>query len=222
MDRGDGNPLAAAARAAGVRDERVLAALRTVPREAFVPAESAASAYRDEPIPLPHHQVTTQPSLVAVMVEGLALTGAENVLEIGAGYGYQTALLGSLARQVWSVEWWPDLTAAATENLRRQGVANALVVVGDGGEGLAAHAPYDAIVVAAAAPVPPAPLVEQLVEGGRLVMPVGPGGHETVRRFVKRNGRLEAGHALILARFVPLVGRYGSTAGHSPGASPGS
>jgi protein-L-isoaspartate(D-aspartate) O-methyltransferase len=154
--------------------------------------------------------VTTQPSLVAVMVQALDLAGREKVLEIGTGLGYQTALLAGLAMRVWSIEWWADLAATAVANLARQGVRNAEVVVGDGGDGLPAHAPYNGIVIAAAAPEVPAPLVAQLAEGGRLVQPIGWGGQEDVRLFVKRHGRLTMRRALIPARFVPLVGRFGA------------
>lgn len=202
-----------AARAVGVRNARVLEAIRAVRREDFVPAASAALANIDEPIPLPHGLVTTQPSLVAVMVEALALVGDESVLEVGTGYGYQTALLARLAGYVWSIEWWPDLAATAKDNLTRAGIINVTVDVGDGGEGLAAHAPYDAIVLTAAAPMVPRPLRDQLAEGGRLVQPIGWGGHEQVRLFVKTAGTLTAARDLIAARFVPLVGPFGAEPG---------
>src|SRR6266511_4162190 len=162
-----------AVRAAGIRDERVLGAIARVPRLEFVPAEAAADAYFDEPIPIGHGQVTTQPSLVARMVEALGLRGGERVLEIGTGLGWQTALLATLAGRVWSVERFPDLAEAAGRNLAGRGIVNADVVVGDGGEGLAEHAPYDAIVVSAASPEVPSPLAEQLADGGRLVHPLG-------------------------------------------------
>jgi protein-L-isoaspartate(D-aspartate) O-methyltransferase len=192
----------------GVRADRVLAALRAVPRERFVPRRLAERAYLDEPLPIPRGQVTTQPSLIARMVEALQLRGDEQVLEIGTGHGFQTALLAELAGFVWSVEKWPDLAATARENLDRHGTDNAEVVVGDGTLGLPEHAPYEATVVAAASPTVPEPLVAQLATGGRLVHPVGPGGHEDVVLFVKRDG-LRAARSLTGARFVPLVGRYG-------------
>jgi protein-L-isoaspartate(D-aspartate) O-methyltransferase len=188
----------------------VLEAFRKVPRELFVPAELAGRAYVDEPLPIPHRQVTTQPSLVAKMVEALGLRGAERVLEIGTGHGFQTALLGELAAFVWSVERWPDLAEAGRENLARFGTDNAEVVVGDGSTGLPEHAPYDAIVVSAAAPAVPDPLAAQLADEGRVVHPVGRGGNERVVLFEKRDGELHAARTITGAYFVPLVGRFGS------------
>ena len=195
--------------AAHVSDARVVEAFRAVPRAAFVPSELAAEAYFDEPLPIPHGQVTTQPSLVARMVEALELRGDERVLEIGTGHGFQTAILAHLAAAVWSVERWPDIAAAARENLARQEVGNAEVVVGDGTEGLREHAPYDAIVVSAAFSKVPRPLAEQLVPGGRLVQPIGPGGHEDVVLFEKTPGGLARRGTVTGAHFVRLVGAHG-------------
>ena len=202
-------PLVAAARLVGVTDIRVLDAVASVPRAGFVPRGLASSADVDRPLPIPHEQVTTQPSLVARMVEALALSGHERVLEIGTGYGWQTAVLGRLAAEVWSVERWDDLAGTALTQLARHGATNVEVVVGDGSEGLPAHAPYDAILVSAAFPEVPSPLVEQLAEGGRLVQPIGHGGNEDVILFTKRSGRLERVRSVIGAHFVPLVGRHG-------------
>lgn len=201
--------LVQAARVAGVRDERVLASVRTVPRRDFVPLELADRAYRDEPLRIPRGQVTTQPSLVARMVEALDLDGDEKVLEVGTGYGYQAALLAELAGFVWSVERWPELAEVAAENLARRRVENARVVVGDGSAGLAEQAPFDAIVVSAAFPRVPPPLVEQLRDGGRLVQPMGPGGDETVVFFERRRGELVRREAVTGAYFVRLYGRHG-------------
>lgn len=197
-------------RAEGVRDRRVLAAFRAVPRALFVPAEAAPQAYLDEPIRIPHGQVTTQPSLIAAMVAALGLTGGERVLEVGTGLGFQTAILARLARMVVSVERFADLAAQARANLTAAGVGGVTVVVGDGTLGVPEHAPYQAIVVAAAAPRVPGPLVEQLADGGRLVHPVGPGGREEVTAFSKQAGRLVADARLVPARFVPLVGAHGT------------
>ena len=197
-----------AVRAAGVRDERLLAAFAAVPRAEFVPPALADLAYADRPLPIPHDQVTTQPSLVARMVEALALGGDENVLEIGAGYGFQTALLARLARFVWSVERFGDMAETARANLARHGTDNAAVVVGDGTEGLPRHAPFDAIVVAAAFPRVPPPLVEQLAEGGRLVQPLGWGGREEVVLFSKGPAGLERDATVTAAHFVRLYGRH--------------
>jgi len=202
-------PLVAAARRAGVRDPRVLRALAEVPRAAFVPRESEWLAEEDRPIPIGRRQVTTQPSLVAAMVEALGLTGRERVLEVGTGYGYQTAILAALADTVWSVERFRELAEAARANLAAAGVANAHVVVGDGSEGLPGHAPDDAVVVSAASPAVPAPLVEQLAIGGRLVHPVGPGGDERVTLFERRPEGLVERRLVTYAIFVPLVGRHG-------------
>jgi protein-L-isoaspartate(D-aspartate) O-methyltransferase len=209
VEPGGPDELVRAARRTGVRDERVLAALADTPRDGFVPPEYAPRAHVDTPVPIPHDQVTTQPSLVAQMVEALALSGEETVLEIGTGYGWQTALLARLAAEVWSIERFGDLADAARANLIANGVRNAHVVVGDGTLGLAHHAPYDAIIVAAAFPDVPAPLVEQLLEGGGLVQPIGRGGSEDVVLFVKREGAPVSVRVLTGARFVRLVGAYG-------------
>jgi protein-L-isoaspartate(D-aspartate) O-methyltransferase len=201
--------LAEAARAAGVRDLRVLEALQSVPRAGFVPAGLAAEAYLDEPLPIPHEQVTTQPSLVAKMLEALELAGSELVLEVGTGHGFQSALLARLAGFVWSVERWDDLAATARANLARHGVMNVKVMVGDGSEGLPEHAPYDAVLVSAAFPRVPTPLAEQLVEGGRLVQPIGRGGNEEVLLFEMGGERLRRRRFVTGARFVPLYGEHG-------------
>jgi protein-L-isoaspartate(D-aspartate) O-methyltransferase len=192
----------------GVCDPRLLDAVRAVPRAGFVPANLAGQAYLDKPLPIPHHQVTTQPSLVARMVEALRLAGSERVLEVGAGYGWQTALLARLCGFVWAVERFGDVADAARENLARFGVTNAEVVEGDGTEGLSEHTPYDAILVAAAFPSVPKPLEEQLATGGRLVQPVGPGGREEVVLFQKGTGGLVRRRTVAWARFVRLHGAY--------------
>jgi protein-L-isoaspartate(D-aspartate) O-methyltransferase len=201
--------LVKAVRREGVRNPRVLAALAEVPRASFVPPDLVDRAYADEPLRIPHGQVTTQPSLAARMVEALALGGGEKVLEIGTGYGFQTALLARLAGFVWSVERWPDIAAAARRNLAREGVCNVRISVGDGTEGRPEDAPYDGIIVSAAFPEVPSPLEEQLALGGRLVQPLGPGGAEEVVLFVKREGGLERRSTLTGARFVPLCGKHG-------------
>jgi protein-L-isoaspartate(D-aspartate) O-methyltransferase len=205
--------LVRACRLAGVQDPRVLNAVGDVPRAGFVPPELVDRAGEDSPLPIPHGQVTTQPSLVARMIEALELSGSERVLEVGTGYGWQTALLVRLAREVWSVERFDDIAETARDNLQRHRITSAHVVVGDGTEGLAEHMPFDAILVAAAFPDVPPPLVPQLVERGRLVMPIGPGGQDTVMQFVKVGDQLFRSRDIIPAHFVRLVGRYGFRSG---------
>jgi protein-L-isoaspartate(D-aspartate) O-methyltransferase len=196
-------------RAEGIRDRRVLDAFRQVPRTRFVPREAAGQAYLDEPIRIPHGQVTTQPSLIARMVAALGLTGTERVLEVGTGLGFQTAILARLADEVLSVERFPALAERARANLAAAGLGRVTVVVGDGTLGVPEHAPYQAIVVAAASPQVPGPLVEQLAPGGRLVHPVGPGGREQVTAFHKEGDQLVVDARLTPAYFVPLVGAHG-------------
>lgn len=203
------HPLVAAALRTGVRDARVLETLAAVPRARYLPLGYASDANRDVPVPIGGDQVTTQPSLLAAMVEALALGGDERVLEVGTGLGYQAAVLGRMAREVWSVERRPELAAAAAANLAAEGVENVHVIAGDGTEGEAAGAPYDAIVVAAAHPLVPPPLAGQLADGGRLVQPIGPGGAEDVTLFRRRGGVLARERVVAGARFVPLYGRHG-------------
>ena len=211
---GTGSPedLIRVLQAEGIRDRQILAAFWAVPRARFVPPEAASQAYLDAPVRIPHGQVTTQPSLIAAMVAALGLTGGERVLEVGTGLGFQTAILARLARQVVSIERLADLAAQARANLAAAGVGRVTVVVGDGTLGVPEHAPYQAIVVSAASPWVPGPLVEQLTDGGRLVHPVGPGGHEQVTAFSRQADRLAVEARLVPARFVPLVGAYGTPA----------
>jgi protein-L-isoaspartate(D-aspartate) O-methyltransferase len=192
----------------GVRDPRLLDALCAVPRAGFVPTNLAQQAYEDKPLPIPHGQVTTQPSLVAKMVEALELVGSERMLEVGAGYAWQTALLARLCGFVWAVERFGDVAEIARENLVRFGVANAEVVTGDGTKGLSEHAPYDAILVAAAFSSVPRPLDEQLTAGGRLVQPIGPGGREEVVLFEKGTRGFVRRRTIVGARFVRLHGAH--------------
>jgi protein-L-isoaspartate(D-aspartate) O-methyltransferase len=201
--------LVTAARRAGVADPRVLDAMRRVPRAAFVPLDQVGLAYDDQPVPIPHRQVTTQPSLSARMVQALRLAGSEHVLEVGSGYGYQTALLAMLASFVTSIERWPELAEHARRNLAAQDITTAQVVDGDGTEGLPAAAPYDAILVSAAFPHVPEPLVSQLRIGGRLVQPIGSGGAEQVTVFQRRAEGLVSSGVVCQARFVRLYVRHG-------------
>jgi protein-L-isoaspartate(D-aspartate) O-methyltransferase len=206
---GSPEDLVRALRAEGIRDRRVIAAFRAVPRARFVPLAATDDAYLDKPIRIPHGQVTTQPSLIARMVQALGLTGIERVLEVGTGLGFQTAILALLARQVLSVERFADLAQQARANLEAAGLSHVTVVVGDGTLGVAEYAPYQAIVVAAASPRIPPPLIEQLAPGGRLVHPVGPGGAELVTTFHKEDDRLIADAHITPAYFVPLIGTHG-------------
>lgn len=198
-----------AAADAGVRDERLLEAMRKVPRARFVPPDRRADAYFNLPLPIPHGQVTTQPSLVAMMVEALGLEGTETVLEVGTGFGWQTAVLGRLAARVWSVERFTDLAEVARANLAAVGATNVDVVIGDGSRGLPERAPFDAILLAAAFPRVPEPLVAQLAEDGRLVQPIGPGGAEEVVLFEKTTGGIERRRSVTGAHFVRLHGAHG-------------
>jgi len=192
----------------GIRSERVLAAMESVPRHLFVPPGHALEAYADEPLPIGAGQTISQPFMVAAMAEALSLTGDERVLEIGAGSGYQAAVVSLLAREVIAVESQPALAAAARARLAQLDYANVKVEDGDGSLGWPAAAPYEAILVTAAAPAVPPPLLDQLVEGGRLVIPGGPADQQELFRIVKGEGRIKQ-QALFACRFVPLLGRYG-------------
>ncbi|MEU6095937.1 methyltransferase domain-containing protein [Streptomyces sp. NPDC047079] len=196
-------------RAAGIRDERLLEAVRTTPRAGFVPAGQVAAAYRDVPVAIGEGQVTTQPSLSAGMIESLALGGSEHVLEVGTGLGFQTALLARLAADVVSIEMRPDIARQARANLSRQGTRNVELRIGDGSGGVPDRAPYDAVLVSAAFPEVPAPLVAQLRQHGRLVQPIGPGGHEQVVCFERTASGLAQVRVVTAACFVRLLGRYG-------------
>jgi protein-L-isoaspartate(D-aspartate) O-methyltransferase len=196
-------------RDAGVRDHRVLDAIAEIPRADFVAADTVDRAYRDEPLPIPHGQVTTQPSLIARMIEALELDGGERVLEVGTGYGFQTALLARLADRVVSVERFPDVAETALQNLERAGVTNVDVLVGDGSAGAPEYGPFDAIVVSAAFTEVPRPLADQLTVGGRLVQPVGPGGQDLVALFERGARGLERKADVTWAHFVKLYGAHG-------------
>jgi protein-L-isoaspartate(D-aspartate) O-methyltransferase len=205
----DADQLLAVVRAEGIRDSRLLAAIGDVPRAEFVPPALASRAYLDAPLRIGHGQVTTQPSLVARMVQALELGGQERVLEIGTGFGWQTALLARLTAHVSSVERWSDFAEEARTRLRRLCIQNAEIVIGDGTEGLPDHAPYDAIIVSAAFTSVPDALAFQVGNGGRLVQPLGPGGAEDVVLFRKVGSELERRHMITRAHFVRLYGRHG-------------
>ena len=185
----------------GIRDERVLQALREVPRERFAPPDLAARAYEDCALPIAAGQTISQPYMVATMTEALALRGEERVLEIGTGSGYQAAILARLCREVITVELVPQLAEAAEDRLRRLGFTNVKVAIGDGWNGWPPAAPYDGILVACAAPAIPPALLEQLADAGRLVIPVGPEGGDQVLKVVRKDG---SWRDLFPVRFVPL------------------
>jgi protein-L-isoaspartate(D-aspartate) O-methyltransferase len=192
----------------GIHDRRVLEALQAVPRHRFVPPHLAGSAYHDSPLPIGQGQTISQPYIVALMTELLALQGTEKVLEIGTGSGYQAALLSLLAAQVISVERFASLAQDAQQVLADLGYGNVRVEVGDGSLGWPSEAPYDAIVVTAASPHMPDPLREQLVDGGRLLAPIGPRWTQqlVLERRIGNQFRTETS---IGVAFVPLIGEHG-------------
>jgi protein-L-isoaspartate(D-aspartate) O-methyltransferase len=192
----------------GVRSPRVLAAMEAVPRHLFVSLERVPDAYSDEALPVGEGQTISQPYVVAASAEALAIDGHERVLEVGAGTGYQAAVLSLLAREVIAIEAIPALADSARERLTRLGYSNVRVEQGDGSLGFADDAPFDAILVSAAAPAVPPPLVDQLADGGRLVIPVGLADHQQLLRIVKEGNRTSE-QKLFACRFVPLVGRFG-------------
>src|SRR5271168_1403189 len=192
----------------GIHSQRVLDAMESVPRHLFVLPEHVFAAYADEPLPIGEGQTISQPFMVAAMADALSLEGHERVLEIGAGSGYQAAVLSLLAHSVIAVEAQARLAASSRERLARLGYTNVRVEEGDGSLGWPAAAPYDAILVSAAAPAIPPPLIEQLAEGGRLVIPVGDFERQNMLRITQRAGGL-APELLLTCRFVPLLGRHG-------------
>ena len=187
-------------------DDRVMAALREVPRHAFVPAEQTARAYENAALPIGFGQTISQPYVVAVMTDLLAIAPDHHVLEIGTGCGYQTAILARLARRVFSVELLGDLATSARERLGRLGVANVEIRIGDGREGWPDHAPYDAIMVTAAAREIPEPLLAQLKPGGRMAIPLGDSMRGQQLTLVEKDagGRVTQ-RAILPVAFVPLV-----------------
>jgi protein-L-isoaspartate(D-aspartate) O-methyltransferase len=193
----------------GIRSPRVLAAMAHVPRERFVPGDLYHLAYADRALPIDCDQTISQPYIVALMSEALGLHGSERVLEIGTGSGYQTAVLAQLAAEVISVERHEPLSQSAREVLDALDVANVQLVVGDGTLGWPAGAPYDRILVAAAAAQVPQALIEQLVDGGTLVIPVGASHNQSLYAYHKQDGRVTA-ELLSGCRFVPLVGAQDS------------
>ncbi len=192
----------------GLSEPRLLAALRAVPRHCFVPPPSTALAYEDMPLPIGQGQTISQPYIVALMTDLLHLSGSETVLEVGTGSGYQAAVLAYLARRVHTIERHPQLARQSCQTLADLGYANVTVHEGDGGLGWPEAAPYQGILVTAAAPAPPPPLLEQLADGGRLVIPVGGRGTQTLQVW-QRTGEHIQEHAVLDVSFVPLRGQFG-------------
>ena len=195
-------------RGRGIRDERVLDAMARVPRHEFVPPEHCDEAYEDHPVGIGEGQTISQPFVVAAMLEALSLQPDEVVLEVGAGSGYETAVLAELVKTVYGIERIASLAERARATLERLGYRNATIIYGDGSQGLPDTAPFDAIAVAAAAPRVPLPLLEQLAEGGRLVIPVGSGIAQELQLIRKSGNALITRH-LEGVRFVPLIGKEG-------------
>jgi protein-L-isoaspartate(D-aspartate) O-methyltransferase len=191
-------------RARGIRDNRVLEAMCRVPRHEFVPESYRSDAYLDHPLPIGEGQTISQPYVVAVMLELLQLTGSEKVLEVGTGSGYVAALLSQLARQVFSIERLASLASTAAITLTQLGYFNVSVLVGDGSLGFQSEAPFDAILVSAAAATLPGALVAQLAEGGRMVIPIGPLEAQQLHFVRKIQGQPEI-TSLEPVRFVPLI-----------------
>lgn len=200
----------------GVSSTRVLDAMAAVPRHDFIPAEFLSEAYADKPLPIGEGQTISQPYMVAAMAEALELTGAERVLEIGTGCGYQAAVLSLLAREIITVESRTSLALDAQERLTDLGYANVHVHNGDGSVGFPDAAPYDAILVTAAAPRIPSVLAGQLRDAGRLVIPVGSQEDQELVQARKINGELQS-RSLFHCKFVLLLGRYGWS---RPGGEP--
>ena len=191
----------------GIEDNCVLGAILAVPRHEFVPEEFRSRAYEDAPLPIGSGQTISQPYMVAAMTAALHLKPTDRALEIGAGSGYQAAVLSVLAKDVFNIERRPELASAASERLGGLGYLNVHVHCGDGTLGLPEFAPFDAILVAAAAPVAPQPLLAQLAEGGRMIIPVGDADNQELQLIEKRAGKLFT-KTMEGCRFVPLVGYH--------------
>ncbi len=192
----------------GIQDKRVLSAFRKVPRHRFVPDNLWGLAYDDHPLPIGYGQTISQPYMVALMTELLKLKGNEKVLEIGTGSGYQTAILAGLSAQVYSIDRVDELAKSAEKLVTDLGYTNIKVKSGDGTLGWQEYSPYDGIIVTAGAPSVPVPLLEQLSDGGRLIIPVGSGFSQMLKSITKKDGRTEETDECPCV-FVPLIGKYG-------------
>jgi len=189
----------------GIHDERVLAAMSKVPREEFVPPDLRAESYSDGPLPIGYDQTISQPYIVALMTEQLRLKPHDRVLEIGTGSGYQAAVLAELVAEVYSIEIVAPLAHTAEATLQRLGYKNVHVKVGDGYKGWPEHAPFDAVIVTCAPEHVPQPLINQLKEGGRMIIPVGQRFAQELYLLEKKNARLQQS-AVLPVRFVPMAG----------------
>ena len=195
----------------GIRDTRVLSALRSVPRHLFIPGGDLVLAYSDHPVPIGYGQTISQPYMVAYMLQELEVEPEHRVLEIGTGSGYNAALLSKLAKEVYTVEYIPELAERAKKVLKDLGIENVHVFVGDGSSGLLEYAPYDRIIVTCSAPEIPETLVSQLKEDGILLIPVNEGYYDMLKKVIKhRDGKLEI-YDLMPCAFVPMRGKHGFT-----------
>ncbi|HEY2391834.1 MAG TPA: protein-L-isoaspartate(D-aspartate) O-methyltransferase [Candidatus Angelobacter sp.] len=196
----------------GIRDERLLNAMSKVPRHEFVSPQDWGQAYADHPIAIPEQQTTSQPYMIAAMIQAAQIKPEDRVLEIGAGSGYQTALLAELASQVFALERHASLSEAARNTLERLGYRNAKIVTGDGSVGFPEIAPFDVIIVSAAAPSIPPALAAQVAAGGRLVIPVGDTEQQVVQLFQRHEDGTISVRTLECCRFVRLIGQQGFAA----------
>jgi protein-L-isoaspartate(D-aspartate) O-methyltransferase len=192
----------------GIRDLRVIEAMRTIPRHLFIPEEYRQSAYLDCPVPIGQGQTISQPYMVALMTEALKLTAKDRVLEVGTGSGYQTAILATLCQEVYSIERINSLGLIAQEILKKQNIRNVNVLIGDGSSGWPKEIVFDAIIVTAGAPDLPAPLIKQLDEGGRAVVPIGDRMQQTLKLITKGENQIFQ-MEVCQCVFVPLLGQFG-------------
>jgi protein-L-isoaspartate(D-aspartate) O-methyltransferase len=192
----------------GINDERVLSAFESIPRHLFVPEDVRRWAYEDCPLLIGFKQTISQPYIVAYMTQSLELTGTERVLEVGTGSGYQAAILSRIVQDLHTVELIPALADRATRTLADIGVTNVFVHIGDGSQGWPESAPYDAIIVTAAAPHVPKNLLDQLADRGRMILPVGDGRSQSLQMW-RRDGDSFSQEVLLPVVFVPLRGKYG-------------
>ena len=195
-------------RGSGISNPRVLEAFESIPRHLFVPEESREWAYEDHPLPIGFQQTISQPYIVAYMTQILDLAGTERVLEVGTGSGYLAAILSALALEVHTIELIPALAERAETTLTSLGITNVIVHIGDGSQGWIESAPYDAIIVSAAAPRVPKSLLNQLADHGRMILPVGGGGYQELELW-RRDGEFFSHETLLSVAFVPLRGKEG-------------